>query len=292
MDRSKLKKRLKLLAKIAITAFAVFIVVNKIDLTATKNTILGAHLGWLLLAALFFNLSKILSAFRLNFFFRSIDLDLEWLYNLKLYYLGMFYNLFLPGGIGGDGYKVYLLNKQFKTPLKGLITATLLDRVSGVVALGFLAFLLAVFGSVYEAIGTYQYLLWAGIILMFPAYYIGVYLFFPTFKKFIHTTNFQAIGVQGLQLICASTILLSLGVDSGHIDYLTLFLVSSVAAALPTSLSGGIGVRELIFAYGYEYFAMEESTSIALGVLFYLITAVSSLVGILFDRQYKVSTGA
>ena len=287
MDRSKLKKRLKLLAKVAVTIFAIFIVVNKIDLTATKNTILSANLGWLLLAALFFNLSKILSAFRLNFFFKCIDLDLEWLYNLKLYYLGMFYNLFLPGGIGGDGYKVYLLHKQFKTPLKGLIMATLLDRVSGVVALGFLAFLLAVFGSVYGAIGSYQYLVWAGIILAFPLYYLGVYIFFPGFKKFIHTTNFQAIGVQGLQLICASLILLSLGLNTGHIDYLTLFLVSSVAAALPTSLSGGIGVRELIFAYGYEYFAMEESTSIALGVLFYLITAISSLLGIVFDKQHR-----
>lgn len=54
------------------------------------------------------------------------------LQNLKLYALGMFYNLFLPGGSGGDGYKVYLLRKLYKAPVKHLLSAVLLDRINGV----------------------------------------------------------------------------------------------------------------------------------------------------------------
>jgi len=37
----------------------------------------------------------------------------------------MFYNLFLPGGIGGDGYKIYLLNKLSNKSIKSLTTVTI-----------------------------------------------------------------------------------------------------------------------------------------------------------------------
>lgn len=287
MDKTKVKRRLKLALRILIAVAAIYFVVREIDLQETKRLILSANFGWLLLATLFFNASKILSAFRLNYFFKSLGLDLEWGYNLKLYYVGMFYNLFLPGGIGGDGYKVYLLNKRFKTPVKGLITASLLDRVSGVVALGFLAFGLAIMGSTYEFLEDWSVLLWIGLILAFPLYYLGLHLFFKVYKKYAHTTNVQALGVQGLQVLCAYCILHGLGVETAYVDYLTLFLVTSVAAALPIALPGGIGIREYIFTVGYSYFLIDQSASVALATLFYLITLVSSFIGVFFDKSNK-----
>ena len=36
--------------------------------------------------------------------------------SLKLYYKGMFYNIMLPGGIGGDGYKGYYLHNTLHVP--------------------------------------------------------------------------------------------------------------------------------------------------------------------------------
>ena len=62
--------------------------------------------------------------------------------NIKLYWLGLFYNLFLPGGVGGDGFKVYLLGKYKKSNLKTVIGAILSDRVSG---LSIIVILLLVF---------------------------------------------------------------------------------------------------------------------------------------------------
>ena len=49
----------------------------------------------------------------------------------------MYYHLFLPGGIGG--YKVYLLRQRFPGKTTVLVRSLLLDRVSGVLALGMLA---------------------------------------------------------------------------------------------------------------------------------------------------------
>lgn len=290
MDKQTRKRWLKVGIQLVIAAVAIYFVLKEIDVDELKESLLQANIGWLLLAFLAFNASKILSAFRLNYFFRALGLQLREQYNLKLYYLGMLYNQFLPGGIGGDGYKVYLLNKLYKTSVKGLIAATLLDRISGVVALGFLAFGLGLMGSAQEAIAPYGLLLWVGLVLAYPAYYVLVHFLFPTYKKVNHITNIQALGVQGLQLICAFLILKSLGVQAGFLDYLTLFLVTSVAASLPISLPGGIGIREAIFAFGYSYFMIEQTASVALASLFFLITLISSLTGIAFLNLGKLNS--
>ena len=179
MVSKKLKRWLKVAGQLIIAAVAIRYVLKTINVEELKTTLLSARLGWLLLALLAFNVSKLLSSFRLNYFFRALGLGLNEKFNLKLYYLGMLYNQFLPGGIGGDGYKVYLLNKWYGTSVKSLVSATLLDRVSGVVALGFLAFGLGLFGHGQEAIAPYGFLLWVGLIVAYPSYYLLVHLLFP-----------------------------------------------------------------------------------------------------------------
>ncbi|MFT6053410.1 MAG: uncharacterized membrane protein YbhN (UPF0104 family) [Roseivirga sp.] len=288
MEKSKLKKVLKLVLQLIIAVLAVYFVLGQIDVQEYKSRLLGVDPLWLILALIAFNASKILSAFRLNSFFNALGLKLEGKFNLKLYYVGMLYNQVFPGGIGGDGYKVYRLNKQFKTPLKGLISATLLDRLSGVVALGFLAFLLALIGGEsYELLGNYGFLLWIGFISAYPLYYVLVRFVFPTFKKVSHITNFQALGVQSLQVLCAFFMLKSFGITEGYLDYFTLFLVSSVAAALPISLPGGIGVREWVLVTGASLFLLNENAAAAFASLFFIITLGSSLIGLVFLKQVK-----
>ncbi len=287
MEKAKLKKWLKLVVQLLIAALAIYLVIGQIDLEEYKNQLLGLNPGWLALAVLAFNGSKILSAFRLNYFFKSLGLSLASVYNLKLYYLGMLYNQVFPGGIGGDGYKVYLLNKLYQTPVKGLITATLLDRISGVVALGFLAFATGLLGNSAEWLGSYSFLLWLGLIAAYPTYYLLVHFLFPLYKKYNHITNLQAIGVQGLQLVCAYFMLQALGIEAGYMDYFTLFLVSSVAAALPISAPGGLGVREWVMVEGAVIFALDGSAAAAFASVFFIITLFSSLIGAVFVRQFR-----
>lgn len=290
MEKSKLKKRLKLVLQLVVAAVAIYFVLGQIDLEAYKKQLLGVHLGWLLLAFMAFNFSKILSAFRLNYFFKNLGLSLANLYNLKLYYLGMLYNQVFPGGIGGDGYKVYLLNKLYQTPVKGLVTATLLDRLSGVVALGFLAFITALVGNAAGLLENFSWLVWVGLIAAYPAYYLLIHFLFPTFKRYNHLTNIQAIGVQGLQVLCVWLLLLSLNVSVGYVDYFTLFLVSSVAAALPISAPGGLGVREYVMVHGAGLLLLDKNAAVAVASLFFLITLISSLLGMSFIRQFRAKS--
>ena len=278
MDQINWKRFLKTLLKFAISGIALYIVFRNIDWVKTWSVLFSANIWYLSIATFFFIGSKILSALRLNLYFSSIPLKLSERYNLRLYWVGMFYNLFLPGGIGGDGYKVYLLNRQYKSRVKHLISATLLDRISGMIALLFLAglgYLLLnepPFSSLLIPVSV------AGLLTIYPVFWWAGKTIFPRFSDSFWSANFYSLGVQGLQVISAYFILISIGVEEKYLAYQVLFLISSVVAVFPFTI-GGVGARELTFILGYQYLGISENVSVAFSLLFFLITAVVSLIG-------------
>jgi uncharacterized membrane protein YbhN (UPF0104 family) len=272
------RRHLLLLAKLAFMAGALWLVARHLNLPALGRTLRQARPGWLALAAALFTLSKLISSVRLNTFFQAVSIQLTERYNLRLYWLGMFYNLFLPGGIGGDGYKVYLLGKEFPGRRGVIFRALLLDRLSGMVAL--LVLLLLLFAAT-DYPGWYR----AGALALVPlglglSYGLGRWLF-GEFRQAFGRTSWQALGVQGAQVLCAWALLAALGAADGPIlPYLLVFLASSIAAVLPLTV-GGLGARELTFLYGAKLFVLNVPVAVSVSVLFYVITALVSLVGAL-----------
>ncbi|MCD6661040.1 MAG: flippase-like domain-containing protein [Lentimicrobium sp.] len=279
----KLPGYVKALLKIALSAAALWYVFSKIDLAEVISIFKSVNYFWLLAATLLFVVSKLLSSLRLNVFFRNINCGLTEKSNLRLYLLGMYYNLFLPGGIGGDGYKVYLLNKKYQVKVKKLFQAVLLDRVNGVLALFVLAMLLTPFISVPD---IYKYIGIALVPVAIVFYYAGIRFFFRDFSPGLHTTNLYSLGVQLAQLISAWFILMANHSHDQALSYLFLFLVSSIVATLPFTI-GGIGSREITFLFGAEIMHLDIHLSIALSLLFYVITAFVSLFGIYYSLNEK-----
>ncbi|MGB1241653.1 MAG: lysylphosphatidylglycerol synthase transmembrane domain-containing protein [Chitinophagales bacterium] len=275
--------------KLCLTLVALYLVYRKIDLQLVKEAFLKAHFGYLFLAFGAYNISKIISAFRLNHFFKSIEVQLTNWFNLKLYYIGMFYNLFLPGGIGGDGYKIFVLKQQSKQSVKSLVSAALLDRVSGLVALCFLALMLFSYSRGFDLLQDLGYLVYLGVIGIYPVFYMGLRIFFKQFLSIFNTTNFLSLGVQVVQIGVAFFILQALQVQNGLVDYLTLFLVSSVVAAIPFTI-GGIGAREIVFVYGNILFGIETNIAVTFSLIFFLINALSSFIGVFLDIESDSST--
>jgi uncharacterized membrane protein YbhN (UPF0104 family) len=283
------RRYLTLLVKLAFMAAALWLVAHHLDLPALGRTLRQARPGWLALAAALFTLSKLISSVRLNTFFRAVDIQLTERYNLRLYWLGMFYNLFLPGGIGGDGYKVYLLGKEFPGRRGLIFRALLLDRLSGMVALLvlLLALLAVVPAAELRAAGALALPTWwrAVPLALIPlglglSYVLGRWGF-GEFRSAFGRTSWEALGVQGAQVLCAWALLAALGVAQGPVlPYLLVFLASSIAAVLPLTV-GGLGARELTFLYGAKLFALSVPVAVSVSVLFYVITALVSLVGAL-----------
>lgn len=275
----KTKRIIKTILKFGLTIAALYYVFSRIELSSVMDLFGQTRISFLLLAVLLFAASKALSALRLNIFFRKIGLELPEKTNLRLYLLGMFYNLFLPGGIGGDGYKIYLLQKNYKTGTARLFGAVLSDRLSGMSALAMLAALL--FSMTDIPIPWNQ----AGALLI-PVFIAGMYLFFRWFYRYflpvLTKTTFYSLGVQLLQLFAAWMILLALGGAEGYeLQYLFVFLVSSIVAVLPISV-GGMGVRELTFLYGAQFLGIDQDLAVGVSLMFYLITALVSFMGIWF----------
>jgi uncharacterized membrane protein YbhN (UPF0104 family) len=273
---SKLKRLLKTVLKFAVTAAALYFVIRKINVSDILELYRQSNLLYLLAALIAFALSKLVSAFRLNVYFNAINLKLADKTNIELYLLGMFYNLFLPGGIGGDGYKIFLLQKNYQTGTKKIFGAVLADRLSGMVAL----VILALIGfSFLNLASSFSHLAFLIVPLALLAYYLFIKWFYPYFLRINLITFGYGFVVQLLQVACAWFLLLALGEQEHHLAYMVIFLISSAVAVLPISI-GGVGVRELTFLYGSQLLNVDINIAVGISFLFYLITAMVSLAGI------------
>jgi len=277
---SKTSWFLKLLLKTGITVLCFWYISTKIDFEKAFDALLKANRVLLLVALLFFVLSKFLSAFRLNIYFRNIQLQLSEWKNIKLYWLGMFYNLFLPGAISGDAYKVILLNRRFKISYKKISAAVLLDRFSGVLAL---TVILSVYGIIVLHNYNYDALLIAAAVLAFAGFYFIIRFLFKDFLQSFFSTFLWAMAVQFSQVICVYFIMASLRIPLSQHEWIFIFLLAAVISVLPVSLGGGLGTREFVFVEGSGFFHLEPQTGIIISLLFYLLTVIGSVWGLYYN---------
>jgi len=278
---SFLKKKLTTALKLVLTGLALYLVFRKIDTDQLWEITKTIHWLWLVPAILFFMLSKLFTAFRLNLYFKNIQLYISEKLNIQLYLVGMFYNLFLPGGIGGDGYKIYLLNKHYNAPVKSLVQTSLLDRLGGLVAIVFLLLVLIIpvdLALPFASQVPWELLIGISALLVFPIFWLLQKLFFKPFLPSFWKANGWSMAGQVAQLCCAWFILKGLGVTENFLAYQLVFLLSSIVAVLPLTI-GGVGARELVFVYAHTYAGIEEATAVAFSLIFFLISAAVSLLG-------------
>ncbi len=278
---SQVKNQLKTALKILLTGGALVLVFQKIDTDQLFQLSKNLSWPWLLPAIVLFVGSKVATAIRLNHYFANIPLLLSAWENWRLYLIGMFYNLFLPGGIGGDGYKVYLLNKEFKTPVKELLKASLLDRLGGLVAI--VALLLALLGLIelpWQGFETWtsKILLLAAALGVVPAFWLLQKVLFPNFLPSFWQGIIWSLVGQLAQMASVFCLLLALGVQDNFLAYQAVFLLSSIVAVLPLTI-GGVGARELVVVYAHSYAGIQETEAVAFSLLFFLISAAVSLSG-------------
>jgi glycosyltransferase 2 family protein len=279
--KEKLIKIAKTALKLLLSAAALFYVFSKIEFNVVWETVKTANPYFIIAALLFFILSKIIAAFRLNVFFSAINISLTHSRNLSLYLLGMFYNLFLPGGVGGDGYKIFILSRSFGVKASKIFWAVVNDRLSGMVALFSIAMMLAV--TINFPIDfhheTYSALL---SVFSIAGFFLFLRIFFLHFAgKYLLLMGFS-FPVQILQMVSAYFIITAIGEEQHIAAYMFLFLISSIVAMLPLTI-GGAGMREITFLYGSLWLGLDERISVALSLIFYLITLFTSFWGVIFS---------
>lgn len=284
-----MNKAIKTTLKVGVSVGALAFVFSKIDFGGTWQTMRGVSPLWLALAVALYTLSQVVSSERVRGVLSAVPVFVNWKVNMRLYWLGMFYNFFLPGGVGGDGYKVYWLHRRYTTPVKPAVFALIGDRLSGLGAIIVYTLVYAAFRpGLAECVGigglspTDQ--LW--VLALIPVGVWVYWMFFRLFQRNLSRAALVALAVslcvQGLQMCTAAAILEGLGAEGLIGDYLFLFLLSSIASAVPVTI-GGVGAREMAFMIGSRYLGVEPSFAISLSLLFYAVSLFCSVPGIYYS---------
>lgn len=281
MDRPGLKNTAKLLLKLAVGGAALGYVLYKIDLGEAVGLVATLRVIPFIGAILFFIGSKLASAYRQYTLLNDLRMGIGLESNVKLYWKGMFYNFFLPGGISGDGYKVVFLARKFTQSNKSIFLAILYDRVYGVAALLVFLVLFYYFLPVYPELRPY---IWVVFPFLIVAAWVGTKLVSPEHIRSFLSLMASSFIVQLLQLICCIFLLISLRIQSDYLIYLFIFLISSVVAVLPLTI-GGMGARELTFYYFAGLLHLRADTSVMVSLLFFLISLGSSIPGFFLSLE-------
>lgn len=284
------------------------------------EAIRNAEYRWVIMAILAYIVVEAAAAFRWHVLLKVQKIHLTLPRLLGLFFIGMFYNQFLPGGTGGDIMKSYYLLKETPDKKAGALLAVVFDRFIGLVALVAITAILISFR--YDFLSQKpeaRNLLWILLILLgFSVLFLlstfvisGFNLLhslparFPGRDKLIEISaayhlyahHWRATLVAFVASIVAhlatfTTFLFAayaLGAPVPLVDFFAVMPVERTISALPISFAG-IGLREKILQIMLSGLCgVPEAKAILIGSLSFLIILVCCLPGAVVYLLYKPS---
>src|ERR1700750_2601622 len=90
---------------------------------------------WLILGLPVALIGEVANIVRWQILMRVQGMDMSWRRAIMLFFVGLFFNLFMPGYTGGDVARLYYLMREFPDKKKEAILTVVMDRLIGVAAL-------------------------------------------------------------------------------------------------------------------------------------------------------------
>jgi uncharacterized membrane protein YbhN (UPF0104 family) len=247
------KKTLLSIIQISLSVLFIYMTFSKININSLTLVLKESDLMLFSLSPILYFISQIISSERLRNLMSVNGYKLSFKENGKLYLIGMFYNFFVPGGIGGDLYKTYLMKKFYSWKVKNTIKLIIQDRLIGL-----------------------------GVLFMLIIYLIGLNLVKLIFRdnKGYSKTFILSIIVHLFQFLSIISIIFALGINTFFLEILSVFIISSVLSVFSF---GGIGIREYVFFSAASTLSLSSELSTSIGLLFTISAAVSSLPGLYYS---------
>jgi uncharacterized protein (TIRG00374 family) len=234
---------------------------------------------------------------------------------LRFYFIGSFFNNFMPGNVGGDLKKIYDIKQNSSETVGAAVSATVLDRLCGLYALCGFAIVVGV--AFFWKTPSQKYFLLPSL-LIFLGFSLGLCMLFSrrfgnllfgkilSFlgSRFLHLhRRFQAFKTKKLfaQLIALSTVTQSLRIISHYFCALSILVDISISwyfyyiplvaivSALPISMAG-FGPREFAAQTLFVRAGVGSMEAVMTQLLAYGANLIVSLLGavdFLFFRQKK-----
>jgi len=294
-------------AKVVVSASLLGFVVWRIGLARVRSSLAGANLWWLVAAVVAFTLSNLLGSLQWGMLLRDRGIRLPLRRVAGYYFVGLFFNNFLIGYVGGDAFRVFDVARASGNPA-GAMSAVLFDRLIGFATLTSLAVVAAL--SWHSATGQVVslallvavFLLWVLVLLFFFSRKVAqpvVYLFnrvlplgFKSRARHVYSQVndyrrnpmllAEVLGisllVQGLRIGVHYFAALSLGVRVSFSLFLVFVPIIALLSSLPVSI-GGIGVREQSGVLLFSRVGVAEPAALAMQFLAYVVGVVATVPG-------------
>lgn len=209
-------------------------------------------------------------------------------YLVYLYFVGAFFNNFMPTSIGGDVYRVYRLGKRLGSTVDAF-AATFMERFTGVLAL----ILISIF-SLFDLIGWWS----AGVLILFIAgFFVGLYLLKIFSKKFQRLQKiYQSLIIykgQSKTLIVAfaiSVVIQFIAISTQYCVFLAigqhppllyaffiLPLITLAGFVIPSI--NGVGVQDALYIKFFSVVGISHALSLSASIVYHLSRLTISLVG-------------
>jgi uncharacterized protein (TIRG00374 family) len=297
------------LLRIVVSLGLVFLLFHKIDLDKFFTSILSAKKEFLSLGYALGVCNVVVCTIRWRILLWDRSINVSFYQLMKIYFIGMFFNIFFPTGYGGDavrGYKLY----KVTSAMSDSVSSVVMDRLVGFSAL--LAISILSLGLSFDFINTKICLSVFGIALLF---FLGVWFFFSAYivrcvgfvlklmklekymnsiKDFHQTilsykdSKMVLLGIFVISLLAHSIMIfsiylfsLSIGVEIPLIYFFLFVPVINIVTLAPVSVSG-IGVREAGFIYFFSMVQVSTAHSFLMSILFFSQLVFVGLIGCVF----------
>lgn len=127
-------KTFSTILKFIVTIMVIMLLVGKLGWGQIVNTVLNAEPIWLIISFVVFLLSGWLGVLQWVILLKNRRIPLNFWDAFRLYFIGLFFNNFIMGGIVGDAVKVASIKSQRGSGMAGF-AATFLDRFAGLWAM-------------------------------------------------------------------------------------------------------------------------------------------------------------
>ena len=270
----------------------------------------------IVLAIFIFFLSGLLGSFQWHLLLRAGGITLPFTKTFRLYFVGLFFNNFLPANVGGDAFKIYDVSRIGNDPHQ-VFAITLLDRIIGITGLCLLAIAASIFlhgrGNIPNL--NLYILIFAGCIApvialalnrrlsggvkrlfgMFPWWGVGnrfrvVFDHLGSFRRLrflLVKLTLLAIAVQFMRVATHVAVGGALGIQLSFDTCLSFFVfipLLGLLMVLPISING-LGVREGMGVILFTQIGLLEEQALLVEFITYVIMIVVSLIGGLFFLQ-------
>jgi uncharacterized protein (TIRG00374 family) len=292
------------LLKIALSLALLVIILSQINLADLWNELRDIDLALLGLAQAAYLVGIGIRAYRWQLLFRALGEQVSFWRLAELYLVGMFFNHFLPTGIGGDVVKVYEVSRR-ESHASSAISATLADRLTGILGSSLIALIAVLVDRrdvprpIIQAVFIVSFGIVAGTLLFtqrqwWDALFARMGLLkrvtsVPRVQRLYQALTGYTMGdilrTMLVSLPFTITLILtqvliarSLGVDLALRYFLLFVPLIALANVLPISFNG-LGVREGTYQLLFVPVGVSVTAAVAMSLIFHVVRLIVGLLG-------------